>query len=710
MAGILSEQDTLFGTVAFRNKLITQKQLEQAVVHVQKNPGTQLGAAMVELGFLTPEQVDVILEMQGVQVKKREEQTPPTPKVSQPQVEEPEEDEEDGPALTLDEALCDVAESLPPKDVPEASMRLEEGDEDASLKIQLDPFEDASGEEAVAEVAEDPDLGEIEVSMPGVQTDYTEEEQDLKVDAEIEITSNPFAEKQAARRQEALEEPEPDAEEAEEKEDGAGLPLNYLFEIPGGDSIGGKAQDNFTAAADEATPDDEEAPRIVMDEDMQAEPESTSEDEATLSEAEKSASSLDSTLAAAIAALDEDESEARPAKTQQAPPAEETGGGLEAPVAAPKLQQKHTPEAHASPTDASGAPSDLVYLADYLGKARAMNASDVHISATVQPFMRLHGDVKPFDVPAQSPEETEELLFSVLSQVQKREALQRRGIEFCLDVPGQGRYRAIIFKQRCGWDGNFHIIRDTIPTFQDLGLPDCLKRLTEYNQGLVLVTGPANAGKTTTLAALLDVVNQTRDDHIITVEKPVEYLHESALCQVTQREVGTHTESFAVALRAALREDPDIIMVSELRDLETLQISITASETGHLVFGTLATTSAANTISRLVDGFPVSQQQQVRMMLSESLRGIISQQLIPKKDGSGVALCQEILFITPAVSALIRDNQPHQISSVIQTSRKMGMCRFDDSLMELVETGVISGDEAHRRAMNKKPFEAFKGP
>ena len=269
-------------------------------------------------------------------------------------------------------------------------------------------------------------------------------------------------------------------------------------------------------------------------------------------------------------------------------------------------------------------------------------------------------------------------------------------------------YRACIFKQRCGWDGNFHIIRDRVPTFEELGLPECLRRLTEYNQGLVLVTGPANSGKTTTLAALIDEVNRTREDHIITVEKPVEYVHSAQLCQVTQRNVGLHTKSFAAALRAALREDPDIIMVGELRDLDTMSIAITASETGHLVFGTLPTTSAVNTVSRVVDGFPVAQQAQIRMMMSESLRGVISQQLLPRKDGTGVALALEILFVTPAVSALIRDSQSHQIYSVIQTSRKIGMCRLDDSLLELVQNEIITGVEAYRRANSKQAFEAYK--
>jgi twitching motility protein PilT len=365
-------------------------------------------------------------------------------------------------------------------------------------------------------------------------------------------------------------------------------------------------------------------------------------------------------------------------------------------------------KADAQPQPAAPVPSKLEHLCDYLAYARAAGASDLHISAEVRPFLRLHGRIQFLDTPPLQAAETERLLFEVLSTEQKSRLLDKLGLEICLDIPGQGRYRATIVKQRLGWDGVFHIIRSRVPTLEELGLPDCLKRLTEYNQGLVLVTGPGNCGKTTTLAALVDTVNRTRDDHIITVERPIEYVHTPMGCQVTQREVGTHTESFAVALRAALREDPDVIMVGELRDLETLSMAISASETGHLVLGTLHTTSAARTVSRVVDGFPVAQQAQIRMMLSESLRGVISQQLVPRKDERGVALALEILFVTPAVSVALRDNKPFQIPSIIQTSRKMGMRQLDDSLLELASQGVIEVAEASRRADNKRLFDLLR--
>lgn len=353
-------------------------------------------------------------------------------------------------------------------------------------------------------------------------------------------------------------------------------------------------------------------------------------------------------------------------------------------------------------------PEKLEHLVDYLTYARATGASDLHISAGVSPFLRQCGRVREMDVPPLPASETERLLFGALSMEQKASLLKNLGIEFCLELPGHGRYRACMIKQRCGFDGAFRVINDRVPSFEELQLPDCLRRLTEYGQGLVLVTGPGNSGKTTTMAALLDLVNKTRDDHMITIEKPVEYLHESKSCQVTQREVGTHTRSFSHALRAALREDPDVIAVSELRDLETLEMAIAAAETGHLVLGTLHTTSAAFTVSRIVDAFPVSQQNQVRITLSESLRGIISQQLVPRKDGKGVALALEILLNVPAVAALLRDNKPYQIPSILQTSRKIGMCRMDDSLLQLVSDSVIDGAEAYQRAVNKQAFAQYK--
>src|SRR5690606_33350887 len=234
------------------------------------------------------------------------------------------------------------------------------------------------------------------------------------------------------------------------------------------------------------------------------------------------------------------------------------------------------------------------------------------------------------------------------------------------------------------------------------------RTLTEYHQGMVLVTGPARSGKTTTIAAMVDLVNRSREEHIITIEDPIEYVHQRQRCQVTQREVGIHTKSFAASLRAALREDPDIIVVGELRDLETISIAISAAETGHLVFGSLHTGSAARTISRILDVFPPNQQDQISTMISESLRGIISQRLLPRADGQGLAMAMEILVVTSGVSTLIRDKKTHQIISAMQSGRKIGMQTMDDALLEMAKRGVITGQEAYRQAENKAAFEQYR--
>ncbi|MCX7012839.1 MAG: PilT/PilU family type 4a pilus ATPase [Candidatus Sumerlaeota bacterium] len=383
---------------------------------------------------------------------------------------------------------------------------------------------------------------------------------------------------------------------------------------------------------------------------------------------------------------------AEPPTPPAAPRPADASPGPSIPSAASTASIQSTPSVAATPL-----PAKLEHLADFLAYVRAAGASDLHISSEVRPFLRLHGAIVPLDVPPLSADDAMKLLFEVLSEEQIARLIDQQSLESCLEIPGHGRSRANLYKQRLGWDGTFHVIRDRAPSFEELGLPDCLVRLTEYTQGLVLVTGPGKSGKTTTLAALIDMINRTRADHIITIERPVEYAHAPQQCQVTQREVRKHTNSFAVALRAALREDPDVIMVGELRDHETLSTAISAAETGDLVFSTLHTTSAARTVIRIVDGFPVGQQAQIRMMLSESLRGIISQQLVRRNDGQGQALALEILFVTPPVAAVLRDDKPFQIPSIMQTLRKMGMRRLDDSLLELAQAGVIDTAEARRQ-------------
>ena len=272
-----------------------------------------------------------------------------------------------------------------------------------------------------------------------------------------------------------------------------------------------------------------------------------------------------------------------------------------------------------------------------------------------------------------------------------------------------GRFRTSVIRQRLGIDLVFRIISTNLRSMGDLGLPDTLKKLTEYHNGLVLVTGPVGSGKSTTLAALVNEVNKNRHDHIITLEDPIEYLLQSQGCHVTQREVHTHTRSFAAALRGALREDPDVIMVGEMRDLETISLAITASETGHLVLGTLHTGSAARTLDRVLDVFPVDQREQIRIMVSESLRGVISQQLVPRADGQGRALAMEVLMNNPAVGNCIREAKTFMLPGIIQTGRKQGMKLMDESLRELCAMGIISPQEALSRAEQKQLMKTMLG-
>jgi twitching motility protein PilT len=267
------------------------------------------------------------------------------------------------------------------------------------------------------------------------------------------------------------------------------------------------------------------------------------------------------------------------------------------------------------------------------------------------------------------------------------------------------RLRASVVRQRKGYDSVFRIVNSTVRTMDELGLPQNLKTLTQYHNGLVLLTGAVGSGKSTTLAAMVEEINTQRHDHIITLEDPIEYVFIPKNCQITQREVRAHTMSYAAALRASLREDPDVIVVGEMRDLETISLAISASETGHLVIATLHTSSAARTLDRVLDAFPVEQQGQIRTMVSESLRGIISQQLVPKADGSGRVIALEVLANTPAVANLIRESKTYMLPGVIQTGKKLGMKLMDDSLYELAESGIVSPNEAYDRAEQKKMFE-----
>jgi twitching motility protein PilT len=323
--------------------------------------------------------------------------------------------------------------------------------------------------------------------------------------------------------------------------------------------------------------------------------------------------------------------------------------------------------------------------------------------------MRLNGTLQPLYHGAEilTPANTEALIRTVLNPMQLETLEKNKGIDFSYEIPGMARFRANVIRQRKGHDAVFRIINTKVRTMDELGLPEQLKVLTQYHNGLVLVTGAVGSGKSTTLAAMVQEVNTHRSDHIITLEDPIEYVFVPANCQITQREVHAHTESFGAALRASLREDPDVIIVGEMRDLETISLAITASETGHLVIATLHTSNAARTLDRVLDAFPVEQQGQIRTMVSESLRGIISQQLVPRADGNGRVVALEIMVNTPAVANLIRESKTFMLTGVIQTGKKLGMKLMDDSLLELVQEGIISPYEAYDRAEQKKIFEPY---
>jgi len=350
------------------------------------------------------------------------------------------------------------------------------------------------------------------------------------------------------------------------------------------------------------------------------------------------------------------------------------------------------------------------HVDEYLNLGKSAGASDVHLSVSSPPTCRRYGQLLPLwqDAPLLKAEDTEALVAGFLDE-QQAEQLKRRGdVDFAYSN-AMGRYRTSVVRQRLGLDLAFRIINSEILTLDQLGMPPQLKLLTQYQNGLVLVTGPIGSGKTTTLAALVQEINLHRNDHIITLEEPIEYLIPSAGCQVTQREVHTHTKSFAAALRGALREDPDVIMVGEMRDLETIQLAISASETGHLVLGTLHTSNSSRTLDRLLDVFPPDQRDQIRVMVSESLRGIISQQLIPRADGNGRAVAMEILMNSPAVANVIRESKTFMLPGIIQTGKKTGMVLMDDSVAELYSQGIITTQEAVYRAENKPQMRTLCG-
>lgn len=335
-------------------------------------------------------------------------------------------------------------------------------------------------------------------------------------------------------------------------------------------------------------------------------------------------------------------------------------------------------------------------------------ASDLHMSVSVPPMIRKDGRMAVLDCgeTALTPVVIKELLTSIMPVKNQEEFERRNDTDFAYEIPGLARFRANIFADRKGMGGVFRIIPSEILTAEQLGLSKAIMDLCALSKGLVVVTGPTGSGKSTTLCAMVDSINKTREDHIITIEDPIEFTHENQKCLVNQREVHNHTDSFKNALRAALREDPDILLVGEMRDLETISIAIETAETGHLVFGTLHTTTAPSTVDRIIDQFPADRQQQVRVMLSESLRGVIAQTLLPKKGGGRIAAL-EILIITPAISNLIREGKTFQIPSSMQTGKVHGMVMLNDALIDLVKKDLVEPRDAYIKAVDKPGFEAL---
>jgi twitching motility protein PilT len=374
-----------------------------------------------------------------------------------------------------------------------------------------------------------------------------------------------------------------------------------------------------------------------------------------------------------------------------------------------------------SQAQSAGAEGAQKMLDDFLHKARAAGCSDVHLSAGAYPFVRRYKKI--YLVPGQlemSPENSEILSLPHLAEHHRQQFLEHHDLDYCYDIGENDRYRANLMQQRLGISASYRIIDSKMPVISELGFhePSVIEKLTTHNQGLILVTGPAGCGKSTTLNAMINFINQTRCDHIVTVEDPIEVVHVPQKCNITQRELHRHTKSFANALRAVLREDPDVIVIGELRDLETIEMAIHASETGHLVFGTLHTSSAPSTMDRILDVFPPNQQSQIRSMVAESMKAVICQQLLPNADGTGVVMAAEILLNTLAVSNLIREGKTYQINSTLQTNRNMGMSTMEQSLLDLYLAGKrtfeqtipsLKTAELIRQAQARKAQEFMQG-
>jgi len=342
-----------------------------------------------------------------------------------------------------------------------------------------------------------------------------------------------------------------------------------------------------------------------------------------------------------------------------------------------------------------------VDISDLLAFSVKNKASDLHLSSGLPPMIRVHGDVRKINLPAMDHAEVHRMLYDIMNDSQRKIYEETLECDFSFEIPDLARFRVNAFNQQRGAGAVFRTIPSKVLTLDELNAPKVFKDIADTPRGIVLVTGPTGSGKSTTLAAMIDYINESQMSHVLTVEDPIEFVHTSKKSLINQREVGPHTQSFENALRSALREDPDVILVGEMRDLETIRLALTAAETGHLVFGTLHTSSAAKTIDRVVDVFPAAEKEMVRSMLSESLRAVISQTLCKTKDEQGRVAAHEIMMGTPAIRNLIRENKIAQMYSAIQTGQSLGMQTLDQNLQDLVKRNIISAAEARTKAANR---------